>query len=156
MNHQYVKSADVERLARELEPRIVAAGGDLEHGPPLASVVDVLRERSQTLVDLTERALMFYTDIPPAPEVLAQHVTAEAKPALRSLSERFAGVEPWAEQEIQAAFEAELKASGLKMPKLAMPVRAAVFGTTQTPSVYVTLALAGKARVLDRLRRYAG
>jgi hypothetical protein len=36
-----------------------------------------------------------------------------------------------------------------------MPLRAVVFGTTQTPSLYPTLALAGKARVLERLRRYA-
>ena len=57
LNHQYLKSADVERLARELEPRIAALGGDLTRGPSLVAVVELLRERSQTLVDLAERAL---------------------------------------------------------------------------------------------------
>jgi len=41
------------------------------------------------------------------------------------------------------------------MPKLAVPVRVVVFATTQTPSLYPTLALAGKARVVERLQRYA-
>jgi len=74
---------------------------------------------------------------------------------LHALAERFATVEPWEEPGIQSAFEGALKAHGLKMPKLAMPLRAVLFGTTQTPSLFPTLALAGKARVLERLRRYA-
>jgi glutamyl/glutaminyl-tRNA synthetase len=42
------------------------------------------------------------------------------------------------------------------MPKLAMPLRAVVYGTTQTPALYPTLAATGKTRVLERLQRYAG
>ena len=116
----------------------------------------LLQERSQTLNELAERAMMFYSDAPPKPELLAEHVTDAVKPALHGLVERFAGVEPWTEETIQPAFEGALKAYSLKMPKLAMPVRVAVFGTTQTPSLYPTLAVAGKQRVLERLRRCSG
>jgi glutamyl-tRNA synthetase len=118
-------------------------------------VVKLLQERAQTLNELAERAMMFYGDPIPKPELLAEHVTEAVKPALHALAERFATVEPWEETGIQSAFEGALKAHGLKMPKLAMPLRAVVFGTTQTPSLYQTLALAGQGRVLARLRRYA-
>jgi hypothetical protein len=40
------------------------------------------------------------------------------------------------------------------MPKLAMPLRAMVFGLTQTPNLASVLALAGKERVLGRVERY--
>jgi glutamyl-tRNA synthetase len=156
LNHHYVKSADAERLGTELSARIVAAGGNLTGGPPLAEVAKLLRERSQTLNELAERAMMFYGDPAPSAALVAEHVTEAVKPALRGLAERFSTVDPWTEQAIQAAFEGALKAHDLKMPKLAMPVRALVFGTTQTPSLYPTLALAEKARVLERLRRYSG
>jgi glutamyl-tRNA synthetase len=155
LNQQYLKGAAPERLAELLAPRIVADGGDPAHGPVLVAVVKLLQERAQTLNELAERAMMFYADIAPKPELFAEHVTDAVKPVLHALSEHFATVEPWEEAGIQSAFEGALKAHGLKMPKLAMPLRAIVFGTTQTPSLFPTLALAGKARVLERLRRYA-
>jgi glutamyl-tRNA synthetase len=155
LNQQYLKAAAPERLAELVAPRIAADGGDVAHGPDLVAVVRLLQERAQTLNELAERAMMFYGDVTPRPELLAEHVTDAVKPALHALAERFATVEPWEEAGIQSAFEGALKAHALKMPKLAMPLRAVVFGTTQTPSLYQTLALAGKARVLERLRRYA-
>src|SRR5262245_3755401 len=155
LNQQYLKAASPERLAELVAPRIAADGGNVPGGPPLVAVVKLLQERAQTLNELGERAMMFYGDVAPKPELLAEHVTEAVKPALHSLAERFATVEPWEEVGIQSAFEGALKAHGLKMPKLAMPLRAVVFGTTQTPSLYPTLALAGKAHVLQRLRRYA-
>jgi glutamyl-tRNA synthetase len=155
LNQQYLKAAAPERLAELVAPRIVADGGDPARGPSLVVVVKLLQERAQTLNELAERAMMFYADIAPKPELLAEHVTDTVKPALHALAGRFATVDPWEEAGIQSAFEGALKAHGLKMPKLAMPLRAVVFGTTQTPSLFPTLALAGKARVLERLRRYA-
>jgi glutamyl-tRNA synthetase len=155
LNQQYIKAAAPERLAELVAPRIAADGGNLAGGPPPVAVVKLLQERAQTLNELAERAMMFYGDIAPRPELLAEQVTDVVKPALHALAERFATVEPWDEPGIQSAFEGALKAHGLKMPKLAMPLRAVVFGTTQTPSLYQTLALAGKERVLERLRRYA-
>src|SRR5262245_53348912 len=154
LNHQHLKVAAPERLASEIVPRVAADGGDVAHGPPLVDVVKLLQERAQTLNELAERAMMFYADVTPKPELLAEHLTDAVKPALHSLADRFAVVDPWTEHGIQSAFEGALKAHGLKMPRLAMPLRAIVFGTPQTPSLYPTLALAGKARVLERLRHY--
>jgi glutamyl-tRNA synthetase len=156
LNHHYLKAADPSRLAQGLAARISAAGGDAARGPTLAEVVKLFQERSQTINELAERAMMFYGDQEPPSSLLAEHMTDAAKPALRGLIERFAAVEPWTEQTIQTAFEGALKAHELKLPKLAVPLRIVVFGTSQTPPLYPTLALAGKARVLDRLRRYAG
>ena len=155
LNQQYLKAASPERLAELVAPRIVADGGDPARGPSLVAVVKLLQERAQTLNELAERAMMFYGDVAPKAELIAEHVTDAVKPALHALAERFATVDPWEEAGIQSAFEGALKAHSLKMPKLAMPLRAVVFGTTQTPSLYQTLALAGKVRVLERLRRYA-
>ena len=154
LNQQYLKAASPDRLAELVAPRIVADGGDPARGPSVVAVVKLLQERAQTLNELAERAMMFYGDVAPKAELLAEHVTDAVKPTLHALAERFATVDPWEEAGIQSAFEGALKAHSLKMPKLAMPLRAVVFGTTQTPSLYPTLALAGKARVLERLRRY--
>ena len=95
LNQQYLKAADAERLAELVAPRIAADGGDPARGPSLVAVVKLLQERAQTLNELAERAMMFYADLAPKPELLAEHVTDAVKPALHALAERFATVEPW-------------------------------------------------------------
>jgi glutamyl-tRNA synthetase len=156
LNQQYIKQADPARLATLIAPRIERDGGDLARGPALAVAAALLRERATTLNELADSArALFYGEVPPKPELLGEQLNDDTRAALRGLADRFASVDPWVEQGIQSAFEGALKAHGLKMPKLAMPLRAVVFGTTQTPSLYPTLAAAGKARVLERLQRYA-
>ena len=44
-----------------------------------------------------------------------------------------------------------MKASGLKMPELAMPARLLITGRTQTPSLDAVLELIGRETVLARL-----
>ncbi|MEQ1667553.1 MAG: hypothetical protein ABL868_03780 [Sulfuriferula sp.] len=44
--------------------------------------------------------------------------------------------------------------SGLKMPKIAMPLRIIVAGVTQTPSIDATLFLIGRETVLARLQTH--
>ena len=156
LNQQYLKKAEPARLATLVAPRIQREGGDLSRGPELAVATALLRDRATTLNELADAArALFYSDAPPAPDLLAAQLTSESRAALHGLVDRFAAVEPWVEQGIQSAFEGALKAHGLKMPKLAMPLRAVVFGTTQTPALYPTLAAAGRVRVLERIRRYA-
>jgi glutamyl-tRNA synthetase len=62
----------------------------------------------------------------------------------------------WTRDNIAAAMKATLAEFGLKMPKLAMPVRLLVFGSGQTPSVDAMLAAMPAAVVLNRLEQGSG
>jgi glutamyl-tRNA synthetase len=53
---------------------------------------------------------------------------------------------------VSAAFKSVLAKHGLKMPALAMPVRYALFATTQTPAIDAVIALMGKEEVKLRLQ----
>jgi glutamyl-tRNA synthetase len=83
--------------------------------------------------------------------LLAQHVTADVLPALAELADRFEAL-TWERSAISAAFKETLAAHGLKMPKLAMPVRVLVTGEPQTPAIDATLELIGQDRVVSRLK----
>ena len=54
---------------------------------------------------------------------------------------------------LNAALKETLKASGLKMPQVAIPLRVALLGVTQTPSIDAVLEVLGRERVLTRLDR---
>jgi len=154
LDHQYVKKRADTDLARLVAPRIEHDGGKLASGPDLAAVVALFKERSETLNELAEQAMMFYGEARPTREQLEQNLTAEVRPALAELARSFAALGEWRAEPIMAAVNAAVEKHKLKLQKIAMPLRVVVFGRTQTPNVGPMLALAGKKRVVERLQAH--
>ena len=150
LNHEYIKEADNARLATLVAPLIEARGGKLEGAPDLARVVALVKDRAHTLHDIAQAALLFYANTPADAALLQQHVTEAVKPALATLRDKLAAVE-WEKAAIAAAVKETLTQHAIKMPQLAMPVRALVAGTTQTPSLDAVLELFGREHVLQAL-----
>jgi len=151
LNQQYIKAADNTRLAGLARPFLVRNNADPDNGPDLVAVVALVKERAATIAELADAATLFYRTLHPAPELLAQHLTPDVLPALADLAGRLEGID-WERGAISAAFKETLAAHGLKMPKLAMPVRVLVTGEPQTPAIDATLDLIGKEKVLARLK----
>ena len=94
--------------------------------------------------------MLFCGEFKPAPAELAeQHLTPAAREALADFAQRAQGTE-WTREALSALIKAVLADRGLKMPQLAIPLRVAVVGQTQTPAVDAVLALLGET-VLARL-----
>jgi len=155
INQQHLKSVDIGRLSHEVAQRIERAGGRLTDGPPLERVIELLRERAETLAGLVDEAMMFYGDSRPSAELLQSHITPEVRPVLSDLATEFEELQEWSSEPINSAVQTVLKRHAIKMPRLAVPLRVAVFGMAQTPSLSPVLALAGRERVIARLRQYA-
>jgi glutamyl-tRNA synthetase len=151
INQQYLKAADNARLGALALPFLERDGCDTQNGPALTDVMQLLKERASTLVELADAAALFYRYRPPSPELIAEHLSAEAIQPLTALADQLAVI-AWQRETIQAALKAVVAESGLKMPKIAMPLRVLVTGQTQTPSIDATLMLIGRDVVLNRLR----
>jgi len=153
LNHQYLKQRPDEDLAKLVAPRIESDGGRVDSGPRLTAVVALFKERSETLNELAEQAMMFYGEAKPAHAQLEQSV-AEVQPALAELASEFSALGDWNADSIMGAIHAVMDRHKLKLPKIAMPLRLIVFGRAQTPNLGPVLALAGKKHVLERLQAY--
>ncbi len=151
INQQYIKAAADARLAELTRPFLIRNGAALDDGPDLAAVCALVKERAATIEELADAATLFYRTLHPTPELLAQHVTPEVLPALAELAGRLETLN-WERSAISAAFKETLAAHGLKMPKLAMPVRVLVTGEPQTPAIDATLELIGQDKVVARLK----
>jgi glutamyl-tRNA synthetase len=153
LNQHYIKQTADAELAEELKQRMAQRGIDISQGPDALKVVALLKERAATLNDLADEAMLFYRDMAPSPELLSQHVTVENLIALHALKDRLAQAE-WTRETLGALVKDVSKEFGLKMPKLAMPLRVLVTGEPQTPSIDATLELLGRERVLARLEEH--
>ena len=150
LNGEYIKEAEDAHLARLLKPFIEREGGVL-NDIALEPVVALLKDRAQTLVELAKAAKVFYPAQAPAAELITAHVTDENRAALRSLCTKLHVLAQWQRAEITAAIKAVVAETGLKMPKLAIPLRVLLTGQTQTPSIDAVLEIFGRERVLAAL-----
>jgi glutamyl-tRNA synthetase len=150
MNQQYLKNADDVRLSGLTELVLKDMGIDARKGPPIDKVVALLKDRANTVVHLAENARMFYVYEQPIQKEIETQVDTKSRPALQLLKVKLGEV-PWDRKSIAGAIAEVLKATGLKMPELAMPVRLLVTGRTQTPSLDAVLELIGRDTVLARL-----
>jgi len=153
LNNHYLKLAENSRLVALVKPRLEARGVKVGAEPALESIVALYKERVSTLNELADAAEVFYIDLHPEQTLLDTHLTADALPALGELLERLASVE-WVAPAIAALIKELIAKHGLKMPKLAMPLRVMLVGQTQTPSVDALVTLFPRSTVLQRLGRH--
>jgi glutamyl-tRNA synthetase len=150
LNGEYMKEAADDRLANLVAPRIAQRGGTIA-GPALTTVVALLKQRARTLNELADEAMLFYGPHHAEQALLAQHLAGASLNALRAFAER-AGQVQWDRANLAAAIKALLGEFGLKMPQIAVPLRVAVTGRVQTPSIDAVLELFGRETVVARLR----
>jgi glutamyl-tRNA synthetase len=143
LNQQYLKAADDARLAALVKPELDRRGAG--KGPELSRVVNLLKDRATSIPQLADEAMLFYTDGGTLPEDAPVQ-------ALRALKSKLSAVS-WNRAAINEAIKEIVKAGGLKMPQLAMPLRQVLTGRTQTPSIDAVLELLGRDTVMERLGR---
>jgi len=153
VNQHYLKQADNTRLVALVSPRLESRDVKVSEVPALESVISLYKERVATLNELADAAEVFYIDLHPAKELLDTHLSADARPALLEMADRFKDLK-WNTDEIASLIKEMLAKYNLKMPKLAMPLRVILVGQTHTPSVDAVIALFPRETVLARMHKY--
>jgi len=152
LNNHYLKQTDNGQLADMVRPRLDKRGIKVSSTPDLAAIAGLYKERVATLNELADAAEVFYIELHPEAALLEEQLSAEAVPALRDLAQQFATV-AWDKASISAAIKEVIGKHGLKMPKLAMPLRVMLTGQTQTPSVDALVTLFPREMVLERIEK---
>jgi glutamyl-tRNA synthetase len=150
VNAQHMKLTPDAQLALFVEQLLKKRG--VKPDSRLQGICGLFKDRCDTLLVLADWAQKFYGDVRPDPEELAKLLTEPVKPAVAMLARMLADC-PWTKDDISQAIKEVLRATGVKMPQLAMPVRVLVLGTAQTPSLDATLALCDRDTVVERLAK---
>jgi len=155
VNAQHMKAMPDEKLAAFVGAQLAKRGispvrPETVEGH-LTKVCALFKDRCDTTVALADWAAKFYTPVQPDPEELAKHVVEGVRPAIGMLAQMLESC-PWDKAVIAEAIKEVLRANGIKMPQLAMPVRVLVLGTAQTPSLDAVLALFDRETVVQRLK----
>ncbi len=153
LNQHYLKALPAADIAERVKPFLQQIGVDVASGPPLEETVEALREKAKTLKELAEHSVWLYRDALAYPEQIAsKHFSPKSLEALLAIRDALTGLETWEPEALHAVVKQTVEALGVKFGQLAMPLRMAVTGGSPSPSIDLTLYLAGRERVLARLQ----
>ncbi|MBL26594.1 MAG: glutamate--tRNA ligase [Rhodospirillaceae bacterium] len=159
LNGHYLRARSDDDLAELIRPRMEAALGRSANAGEMARVVAGmagLKARAHTLVDLAQNALIYSDGAPvETTDAAAKLLDPDARTRLGGWAVAMSALSSWTSETLEAATRQFAEDEGLKLGKIAQPLRAALTGSTVSPGIFEVVEILGPeetARRLDRLR----
>jgi glutamyl-tRNA synthetase len=154
LNQHYLKESSGTILAPLIAPRLRARECVVaDNDPQLAAIAELLKSRATTLENLADSAVYFFHAVKPSEALRAEHLKPEILPVLSAIADKLQTIE-WHREAINNVLKETVAAHQLKLGQVGVPLRVAVSGGTQTPSIDATLELIGRDEVVKRIRQY--
>ncbi|EIJ71637.1 glutamate--tRNA ligase [Pasteurella bettyae] len=154
LNQHYMRELPAEYVAKHLEWQYKDLAIDTSNGPALTDIVTMLAERSKTLREMALASRYFFEDFEAFDEAAAKkHLKASAIEPLEVVKAKLAALSSWDLHSTHQAIEQTAAELEVGMGKVGMPLRVAVTGVGQSPSMDVTLVGIGRERVLARINQ---
>lgn len=158
INGHYIREGKPDRLYEVMVATATEAGRDAdakglgENKKTVLAALPELQPRAKTVLELIDLAQFIYSTRPLSIEPAAdEQLTAIARANIGEFAEILRGINDWSVPAIDAAARAFAESKGLKLGKVAQPLRAALTGRTVSPGIFEVMVLIGKDETLGRL-----
>jgi glutamyl-tRNA synthetase len=154
LNADHIKASPPRLLTPYLLPFLKAKGYSAEEGNYLDQVIQTLNARSKTLEEMAEASRFYYEDtVCYEPAAADKFFKSEALDPLNLLIKKMEAAPDFTVASLEAIFLSVMEATGLKLGKIAQPVRVALTGKTASPGIFEIMEILGKEPVLARLKQ---
>ncbi len=152
LNQEYIKTADTQHMIDQLAWHLNEQAIDISGGPDITKVIDALRERCKTLVEMAESMKMFYQDFKSFDEkVASKQFKPAAEPIITALIAKYSELEDWSSEAIHDIVKQVCDEQDVGFGKVGQPFRLALSGTGNAGSIDIVAELVGKNRTIERL-----
>jgi glutamyl-tRNA synthetase len=164
LNGHYIRSADDLELLRRLEdilPYVENGAAIMERlnadtRAKLLAAIPSLRERAKTLNQLLEGAGYLFAERPiTLDDKAAKLLDAAERARLSVLLPKLEAITSWEVAHLEDTVRALAETEGVKLGKVAQPLRAALTGKAVSPPVFDVMAVLGREEALARIRDHA-
>ncbi|GAD88546.1 glutamate--tRNA ligase [Vibrio halioticoli NBRC 102217] len=154
LNNHYIKTSEPEYVAKYLQWHLDQQNLNTDNGPAITDVIQLVGERCHTLVELAQQIRYFYEDFSEFEAGAAKkHLRGVARGPLELALAKVEALSDWSTESIkEGVIAAVCEELEIGMGKIGMPLRVAVTGGGQSPSVDAVMALIGKERVIARIK----
>jgi len=152
LNAEHIRTASTPSLAPHLMPFLRGKGISTEPGAYLHGVIDTLKPRSKTFLEMADGAEFYFQERPVYDETAAaKFLSLDLLNPMKQLADALAGLGSFDEKNLEEVFKQVMDANNLKFGKIAQPVRVALTGKTVSPGIFEMMLALGKEKVVSRL-----
>ena len=141
---------DILTGIRNIQPQ----WGQSKNNDYCSGVIELIKPRSKSLVELIEQSEYFFKDPEEYNRETAKTIWKdEAGIILESLRDKLNELSSWESAAIEAEFKNIMNDNDLALGKIMKPVRFAICGTVNGPALYAVMAFLGRDSCMYRLDR---
>jgi glutamyl-tRNA synthetase len=154
LNAEHIKATAPANLVVPFTPFLKDCGIEIKDDDYSHNVIETLIPRSKTLEEMAQSALFFYLDDITYEEKAARKFLKPAALApMKLLTEKLGNLANYSQENLEDVFKNVMDQTGLKLGKIAQPVRLALTGKTASPGIFEIIAILGPERVIPRLEK---
>ncbi len=153
VNTEWLKRLDGDERAKRWQPFVEDAGfdADLDY---LADVAELMYDRVDTLVELTEESRYFFDDdFETDQKAVDKWIDPANKEAFQALIAGLKELDQWDSDAVGSHYRAIGNEYDLGLANLAQPTRIALTGSTSSPSVFALVATFERDEAIARLEK---
>ena len=157
LNQHYIQEYPVDKLVENMMPFWTARGFDTSDRDYIHHVVENLRTRSKTLVEMADSGAFYFQDkVDYDPEAARKFLTADMKEHLLAVADRLPSCREYSKTGMEVFLREVAENRGVKLKVVAQPLRVALTGKSVSPGIDEVMITLGKDRVIQRIRQAVG
>jgi glutamyl-tRNA synthetase len=151
LNTQHLANLNLNQLIKFLTPFLEELNIDLESHAKKEFLIMSMRSSASTLKAIAQNLECYFKDINEYDQKAINKFLGGSSKILSDLKTRLSKVDDWNETTIDKILQDYREEEGLKVPMVNQPLRIAMTGSTNSPSLGLTLSLFHKDEAIKRI-----
>ena len=153
LNIQHMAKLTLEDFIDNLKPHLKNLNIDINLHPKAKQLIEVMRTSASTFSGVAKNLFCYFNEISEFDEKAIQKFVIGSENILLDLKEEIARLDVWDEPSIDSALTEYREKNNLSVPKVNQPIRIALTGSTNSPSLGLTLSLFTQEESLKRIEQ---
>ena len=153
LNSQHMANLDLEEFISHLEPFLKSKQIDVNSHPKKELLIDSMRSSANNLEGIALNLVCYFHDVNEYNQKAIDKFIGSSNEVLIDLKEKLMNLDDWNEDSIDKLLVTYREEKELSVPKVNQPLRIALTGSTQSPSLGMTLSLFEKEEAISRIEK---
>ena len=153
LNAQHMANLTLEQFKEEIAPFLTNIGIDLNSHKKLDKLIESMRSSGNTLSEIAINLQCYYQDVESYNHKAIEKFIGNSTKVLSDLHSLIKSIDDWNEEALDHLLLNYRNENELSVPKVNQPIRIALTGSTNSPSLGMTLYLFEKEEVLKRIEK---
>jgi glutamyl-tRNA synthetase len=151
INNHHLAALSYDDFKDRLIPFLSSLGVDITQKQNSRDIIKAMRSSKPTLLGVAKDLIPYFSNIDSYDEKAANKFLSGSESVLEFVQRKLNNLEAWNEESIDNALQEAQTSLSLPTPKLNQPIRIAMTGSTQSPSLGLTLSLFDVIEVNKRI-----